>query len=299
MHPRSPTHATIGASSRQAVLMKQRYFLLALLGSLFSLSACAQPAPPAKSAADKPAAPAVAAGSPEERVRNAIHKLNSQVEIDHISAAPIAGFREAIVGGQTLYVSDDGRYLLQGNLYDMNAKENLSQRNLAKVRRQLLDTIPVADRIVFAPPSPKYTVSVFTDVECGYCRKLHSQIAEYNRQGIAVQYLAFPRMGLGSPDFQKMVNVWCAADRKKALTDAKNDQAVPVKNCKNPVTMEYDIGQRVGLQGTPMIITDKGEVMPGYMPPDALRATLDKLAKGASLNDALASSMPAAAAGSP
>lgn len=277
--------------------MKKRY-LLALLGSLFSLSACAQPAPPAKSAADKPAAPAVAAGSPEERVRNAIHKLNSQVEIDHISAAPIAGFREAIVGGQTLYVSDDGRYLLQGNLYDMNAKENLSQRNLSKVRRQLLDTIPVADRIVFAPPSPKYTVSVFTDVECGYCRKLHSQIEEYNRQGIAVQYLAFPRMGLGSPDFQKMVNVWCAADRKKALTDAKSERAVPVRNCKNPVTMEYDIGQRVGLQGTPMIITDKGEVMPGYMPPEALRATLDKLAKGASLNDALASSMPAAA-GSP
>lgn len=297
MHPRSPTHATIAASSRQAVLMKKRY-LLALLGSLFSLSACAQPAPPAKSAADKPAAPAVAAGSPEERVRNAIHKLNSQVEIDHISAAPIAGFREAIVGGQTLYVSDDGRYLLQGNLYDMNAKENLSQRNLSKVRRQLLDTIPVADRIVFAPPSPKYTVSVFTDVECGYCRKLHSQIEEYNRQGIAVQYLAFPRMGLGSPDFQKMVNVWCAADRKKALTDAKSERAVPVRNCKNPVTMEYDIGQRVGLQGTPMIITDKGEVMPGYMPPEALRATLDKLAKGASLNDALASSMPAAA-GSP
>ncbi|WP_242113209.1 DsbC family protein [Luteimonas aquatica] len=273
-----------------------------LLLSLASLSACAQPAPPSKTAAekpaaDKPAAVAAASGSPEERVRGAIRKLNSQVEIDHVGPAPIAGFREAIVGGQTIYVSDDGRYLLQGNLYDMTTKQNLSERNLAKVRRQLLETIPVADRIVFSPSNPKYTVSIFTDVECGYCRKLHSQIGEYNRQGIAVQYLAYPRMGLGSPDFQKMVNVWCAADRKQALTDAKNDRAVPTRNCKNPVTMEYDVGQRVGLQGTPMIITDKGEVMPGYMPPQALRATLDKLAQGASLNEALASAMgPAAGA---
>ena len=91
-----------------------------------------------------------------------------------------------------------------------------------EVRRKLLKTIPVSDRIVFAPPNPKYTVSVFTDVECGYCRKLHSDIAEYNRQGIAIQYLAFPRMGLGSADFNKMVTVWCSADRRKALTDAKN-----------------------------------------------------------------------------
>src|SRR3546814_3045587 len=98
------------------------------------------------------------------------------------------------------------------------------------------------------------TVAVFTDVECGFSRKLHSQIDDYNREGIAVQYLAFPRMGLGSADFQKMVNVWCATDRKQALTDAKNDRRVPTRNCTNPVTMEYDVGQRIGLAGTPLIV---------------------------------------------
>ena len=109
-------------------------------------------------------------------------------------------------------------------------------------------------RIVFAPPKPKYTVTVFTDVECGYCRKLHSEIAEYNRQGIAVEYLAFPRMGLGSDDYQKMVSVWCAPDRRKALTDAKDDQPRAKTDLQTRVTMQYDVGQRVGLTGTPMIL---------------------------------------------
>ena len=260
-------------------------YLLAVLGA-FSLSACAQTDSPPAAAEPAPtpqqaavgSAPPVEPGSVDERVRDAIRKLNSRVRIDRIGAAPIPGFREALVAGQTLYVSDDGRYLLQGSLYDMQARRDLSEASLASLRRELLKTIPVKDRIVFAPPNPKYTVAVFTDVECGYCRKLHSQIDDYNREGIAVQYLAFPRMGLGSPDFQKMVNVWCATDRRQALTDAKNDRKVPTRNCKNPVTMEYDVGQRIGLAGTPLIIAADGTAMPGYMPPRELRAALDMLA---------------------
>jgi thiol:disulfide interchange protein DsbC len=250
---------------------------LALL-SVFSLSACAQSPAPAAPVGAAATAPAVKPGTPDERARDAIRKLNAQVQIDHIGPAPLPGFREVVVGGQVIYVTDDGRYLLQGSLYDIDAQKDLGQASMAKVRKDLLKTIPVADRIVFAPPNPKYTVSVFTDVECGYCRKLHSDIAEYNRQGIAIQYLAFPRMGLGSADFGKMVSVWCAADRRKALTDAKNDRPVPAKNCTSPVAMQYDIGQRVGLAGTPMIITAEGVQMPGYMPPAELRAALDKLA---------------------
>ena len=264
-------------------------YFAALLG-VFSLSACAQgeapaAAAPATAAQQAPAVavpePKVAAGSADARARDAIRKLNARVQIDRIGAAPLPGFREVLVSGQTLYVSDDGRYLLQGSLYDMERKQDLSQASVASLRRELLGTVPVADRIVFAPANPKYTVSVFTDVECGFCRKLHSQIADYNREGIAVQYLAVPRMGIGSPDFQKMVNVWCATDRRKALTDAKNDRPVPLRNCKNPVTMEYDIGRRVGLEGTPMIVAADGTAMPGYMPPKELRAALDKLAADA------------------
>ena len=143
-----------------------------------------------------------------------IRALNPQVKVENVGEAPMPGFREAIVGGQVVYVSDDGRYLFLpgsgGALFDVNAKKNLSEAALAADPQGALQTIPVSERIVFAPAKPKHTVTVFTDIECGYCRKLHSEIAEYNKPGIAIEYLAFPRMGLGRDDYKKMVSVWCA-----------------------------------------------------------------------------------------
>lgn len=259
-------------------------FILILLGAV-SLSACAQTSPPAIAA--KPGAQAskadpamVVPGTPEARARAAIRAINPKVDVDRVGPAPLPGFQEVIVGGQVVYVSDDGKYLMQGTLYDIAARKNLGEASMASVRSKLLQTIPLSDRIVFAPTNPKYTVTVFTDVECGYCRKLHSQIADYNQRGIAVQYVAFPRMGLGSEDFRKMVAVWCAADPKKALTDAKNDRPVALRNCKNPVTMQFNLGQRMGLTGTPMILTSDGTQLGGYLPPAELRAALDKIAAG-------------------
>ena len=281
---------------------------LALSCVALSLAACAQDATP--SVAAKPGAqarkpvvaaggvePTFAAGSPEARARDTIRKLAPNVRIDQISAAPVKGFREAIVDGQVFYVSDDGKYVMQGALYDASTRENLAKDSMNKLRRKLLATIPVGDRIVFAPANPKYTVSVFTDVECGYCRKFHAQIAEYNKQGIAVQYLAFPRMGLGSEDYKKMVSVWCATDRRKALTDAKNDRPPQAKDCKNPVTMEYDVGRRVGLTGTPMILAADGTELGGYVTPVQLRAALDKLAAGKTAPKSVAADPVAAAGG--
>ncbi|GAB3753821.1 thioredoxin fold domain-containing protein [Lysobacter olei] len=261
--------------------------LIAALGAI-SLSACAQQAPQSAqapgaqaSSANPVAAAKPVAGTPEARAVEAIRQLNPQVTVEKVAAAPVPGFREAIVGGQVVYISDDGKYLFLpgsgGALFDVGAKKNLSEVTLASMRVDLLKTIPASERIVFSPPNPKHTVTVFTDVECGYCRKMHSEIAEYNRQGIAVEYLAFPRMGIGSEDHKKMVAVWCAADRKKALTDAKNDKALKMVDCKNTVTMQYDVGQRAGLTGTPMILTKDGTQVGGYLPPAQLRAVLDRL----------------------
>lgn len=264
--------------------------LLALLGAI-SLSACA--APPSGSA-DKAATPGrqaataasakPAGNTPDARAIEAVRQLNPQVEVDSVRAAPIKGFREAIVQGQVVYVSDDGRYVFlpgpQGALYDVSLKQNLSEQTMSAVRKDLLKTVPARDRIVFAPANPKHTVTVFTDISCGYCRKLHNEIAEYNRQGIAVEYLAFPRAGIGSEDHRRMVSVWCAADRRKALTDAKADRAIATKDCKNTVTMQYNVGQRAGLTGTPMIIAEDGTTVGGYLPPKQLRDALDRLAAG-------------------
>ncbi|HVJ36705.1 MAG TPA: DsbC family protein [Stenotrophomonas sp.] len=259
-----------------------RYVLSALLCAA-SLSACAQPASPGKTtAAAKPTAAPAPAGV-EQRVRAALAQLDPDFKPDYIGAAPFAGFREAIVGGQVLYVSDDGRYLMQAQPFDIQARQFAASEGLLAYRRDQLAKVPRSERIVFSPPNPKYTITVFTDIECGYCRKLHSQIDELNRQGIAVEYLAFPRMGLGSQDYKDMVSVWCASDRKQALTAAKSGKPVAPKTCaSSPVNMEYDLGQRLGVNGTPAIFGPDGMQLGGYLPPAQLKAALEKRATGAS-----------------
>lgn len=257
--------------------------------SAISLAACAQsPAPVAPATATpasapasaSAAAPAVIAGTPDARAIAAIATINPRVKVESVGAAPIPGFRQAIVQGQLIYVSDDGRHaLLVGNdgaLFDTTNRRNLSEVALGAHRKQLLATIAPGERIRFAPANPVHTVTVFTDVECGYCQKLHSEIAEYNRQGIAVEYLAFPRMGLGSEDYRTMVSVWCAPDRRRALTDAKSMRSVARRDCKTSVNQQYDVGQRIGLTGTPMILNEDGLQLGGYLPPAALRQALDK-----------------------
>ena len=258
-------------------------FVFAALFCL-SLSACAQPAAPA--AAAKPVAavkePSFVAGTPEARVRDALRALNPRIQVESIDAAAIPGFREVIAGGQVIWVSDDGKYLFQGELMDVAARRNLSDDALTKVRGEVLKTLPLADRIVFSPTgTPKHKVVVLTDIECGYCRKLHGEVGELNRLGIAVEYLAFPRMGLGSQDYKDMVSVWCAADRRKALTDAKNDRPVPAKSCTTPVNMQYALGGELGVNGTPAIYAADGTQIGGYLPPDKMLEALQKLGPAA------------------
>ncbi len=260
----------------------KKALLTAMLGGL-SVAACAQSQAPApKSQATAPAVakqgeqPQVAPGSADANAIAAIRKLNQQVRIDQVGAAPLPGFRQAIVGGQVLYISDDGRYMMQGVLLDMQTRRDLAQAALGGLRKQLLAQVPAADRIVFAPANPKYTVSVFTDVECGYCRKLHGDIAEYNKLGIAIEYLAFPRMGPGSDDFRKMEAVWCSNDRRKALTDAKLGRTPQAVRCTNPVMQQFELGRRIGLAGTPMIVAANGMAAPGYLPPADLRRWLEQ-----------------------
>ncbi|MDE2408494.1 MAG: DsbC family protein [Xanthomonadaceae bacterium] len=251
----------------------------------FSLSACAQPAPPQNVSASAETAtakePSFTAGTPEARVREALTRINPKIKVESISPAPVPGFFEVVATGQVVYVSSDGKYLFQGGLLDIANRKDLGEVAMAKVRKQVLATLPESDRIVFAPAGkPKHTVVVLTDVECGYCRKFHSDIARYNKLGIRVEYLAFPRAGLGSPDYQKMVAVWCAADRKKALTDAKNDRPVAQGPCAStPVDREYRAGLRMGLEGTPMILNEDGKQLGGYLPPEALLERLDMLAQ--------------------
>ena len=258
-----------------------RVAFAALLGAL-SLTACAQqPSTPAGQTAAAASAPA-AGGNADQRVRSALQKLDPDFKPDYIGAAPFPGFREVLVAGQVLYVSDDGRYLMQSQPYDIQNKAPVSSQGLLAYRRKLLESAPRGERIVFAAPNAKHTISVFTDIECGYCRKLHQDIAELNRNGITVEYLAFPRMGLGSKDYTDMISVWCAADRKQALTAAKNGQPVAARSCTNPVAMQYTLGQQMGVNGTPAIFAADGTQLGGYVPPAQLKAALERISAGGS-----------------
>ena len=268
-------------------LRQRRLVPAALLIALSaaSLSACAQdPAaddasddatPPPAAVVDPDAEPDYPAGSANARAREAIREIAPQLRVDKIAAAPMPGFRQVIVGGQVVYVSDDGKYLLQGTLLDVAGREDLNEVAMSGLRSDLLETVPESDRIVFSPEDPEYTVSVFTDVDCGYCRKLHGEMDEYHARGIAIEYLAFPRMGPGSENFDEMVAVWCAEDPRAALTDAKAVGTIR-GDCTSPVAMQYALGQRLGLTGTPMIIASDGSHLGGYVPAAQLRQMLDE-----------------------
>ena len=271
--------------------MKQLSIAL-LLGS-FCLSACSAAPVPSKAqvahatsaAVSRPTASPVAqapaampASADEAAVRKGIAMLAPQAKIERLRAAPIAGLTEVAVDGQLLYVTNDGKYLVSGNIIQIAGKVDLTEQTHSAMRRDLFKSITPAQTIVFAPAHPKYTVTVFTDVDCTYCRKLHAQIADYNSQGIAVRYLFFPRTGIGSDSYNKAVSVWCAADRHRALTDAKLGYPVAPKNCSNPVTMDFDLGRRVGVEGTPAVYTADGVQLGGYVTPVQMRQALEKLA---------------------
>ncbi len=205
-----------------------------------------------------------------EAIEHSLAKLIPDERPDSIAPSPIPGLFEVSFGGTVLYMSEDGRYLIQGDLLDLKTRENLTERTRAKARRKALAALGEENMVVFAPKDPKYTVTVFTDIDCPYCRKLHSQIKDYNAEGIKVRYLAFPRAGIGSPSYEKAVSVWCAEDRQKAMTLAKAGKAIEKRTCPNPVAQEYRLGKALGVGGTPAIILEDGTLIPGYVPPKRL-----------------------------
>jgi thiol:disulfide interchange protein DsbC len=246
---------------------------VASLGLAFT-SAMAQTKPGPAAAA--PAASA--ATSADGAIRSAVLKAVPGSVIDSIKPSVIPGYKEVAIGGHIVYVSVDGKYLMQGSLIELGSRNNLTEVSEAVLRRAVLDAVPRDRRIIFSPAKPKYRITVFTDIDCGYCRKLHSQIADYMKAGISVEYLFFPRAGLASESYTKAVNVWCAPDRRKALTDAKADRPVAKRTCANPITMDFALGRRLGIDGTPAIYAADGTQLGGYLSPADMIARLDRQA---------------------
>ena len=225
-------------------------------------------------AAAKTAAAQAAAPDP----RAAIAAKCPEVRPEQVSPSPVQGLFEVRIGAKIAYVSADGRFLVQGEIIDLDSDLNLTESRREAVRRDVLAGVSEADMVVFSPKTkPTSTVTVFTDIDCGYCRKLHKQIADYNARGIKVRYMFFPRSGPGTESWTKAEQVACAKDRRTALTRAKLGETSKDKPCKvNPVAQDYKIAKEFGLQGTPAIVLESGELIGGYLDPDELSKYIEE-----------------------
>jgi thiol:disulfide interchange protein DsbC len=226
--------------------------------------------------------------SVEETIVNRLQQARPDVKLSSVRPSPIAGLYQAqVVGGPLLYVTPEGDKFIAGEIFTVQATGFAKYEDPALIeeRKSLLTNLKAKDAIVFkAKGKTKAVVYVFTDVDCGYCQKLNSQMTTYNDQGqqkpgytdlgIEIRYLAYPRAGIPSPSADKLITAWCSKDQQKALTLLKQDQPVPSMTCDNPVAAQFELGAKVGVNGTPAIWLPSGEMKPGYLPPADLAKEL-------------------------
>ena len=211
----------------------------------------------------------------EQAVRDSITRFMPTVKPDLVSPSEVKGMYEVMIGTNILYISEDGKHMIQGDMIDLDSRKNVSEDKVAKARAKFIDKVGQDQMILFTPKESKHTVTIFTDIDCGYCRKLHAEMDQYLGEGITIQYLFFPRAGKGSGSYKKAVSVWCSDDRNAALTNAKKGETPKEKECENPVDEHMALGGDLGVRGTPMLVTEKGTVFPGYMPAKQLAKALE------------------------
>ena len=219
----------------------------------------------------------VAVAQPElDRLRQSLIARLPVAAFGELAPTPVPGLYQMAVQGQVVYVSADGRYLLSGRLIDLDTGTDLTERVLGLQRSRLLAEVPEEQMIVFEPTgATRHTLTTFTDIDCPYCRKMHSEIDRLNRMGIRVRYMLFPRAGSPSVSYDKAVSVWCAPDQRTEMTLAKRGVMPQKRDCPNPVEEHMAVANQLGLQGTPYSVTDTGRVIGGYLPADALLESLD------------------------
>lgn len=220
-----------------------------------------------------------AAANPEV-IRAKLKAVMPDAQITSIRPTPTGLFEVNARGYEPVYVTADGRYLFQGELLEIQGNRivNAADSLLADERKQRLAALPVAEAVVFpaAGSKPKAVVWVFTDIDCGYCRKLHKEVPAMNRLGIEVRYLAFPRAGANSASAGKLASVWCDADRQQAMTRAKAGETLPAapRVCKHPVAAQFELGELLGVRGTPAVFGPDGMQLGGFLTADALAKSL-------------------------
>lgn len=198
-------------------------------------------------------------------------------EIHSVKPSPIAGLYEVRINNELLYISKDGKNIINGDIYNLESKTNLTRLASAAISKEALASIEDKDKIIYKAKNEKYKVEVFTDITCPYCTKLHNQMQAYNDAGITIEYLAFPRAGIPSKAAETMQRIWCAEDKTTAMNQAKAEHKYPEKDCSGQqVTQQFNIGQAIGVNATPTLVFSDGEVSPGYLEAEQLLAILEQ-----------------------
>lgn len=201
-----------------------------------------------------------------EKVRASVAKNLPGIEKNMVTPSAAPGLYQIRKGAMFGYVTADGRFLVQGDMVDIVSGEEVTENQRAESRVAVLKQFGPEGVIDFLPPNPKYIVTVFTDIDCGYCRKMHNDMPEYHEAGIGIRYMFYPRSGPDTPSFAKAESVWCSADRKKAMDVAKGGGRVTApSSCANPVLKQFEAGESIGVQATPTLVLPDGEVIRGYV----------------------------------
>ena len=222
----------------------------------------------------------VSVSASQDNIREGLKNiLPDGAVIELIEPSPIPGIYAVYYGDlQPIYVTQDGSFFIYGDIYKINVNSisNITEKSIAERRKLILQNIPSEELISFKSSNEQFSVIVFTDVDCGYCRKFHNEIKDFNDLGISVNYVAFPRSGLDSVSYNKIVTAWCSKDPKSVLTKMKQGIDVELSMCQDhPVEAHFLLGQKIGITGTPAIIKSNGELLPGYLPPEELLTRLN------------------------
>lgn len=217
-----------------------------------------------------------------ERIEASVRSASPDLQVQEVSPTPMPGVWEAVVNGDLLYFSTDGRYMLQGEMLDLQERRSLTEQRRERQRAMTLSQIDAKEMLVYpAAGSTKHSITVVTDIDCPYCRRFHAHMADLNARGVEVRYLLLPRAGVQSDSYRKAVNVWCADQPQAAMTAAKQGKPVPTKSCQHQVDRHMALSQQLGVTGTPAILTKQGGLIAGYLPPEQLLLQLEQMRRQA------------------
>jgi thiol:disulfide interchange protein DsbC len=216
------------------------------------------------------------AGDVPQAIYDQLTKVVPGYDPANVSVSPVTGLYEFTADAHILYISADGRYVISGDVIDMETRTNLTKQKQGKVTLAAINKVGDDQMIIFGDDKAARTLTIFTDVDCPYCSMMHKEVPKLNEAGIRIRYLLYPRAGMASPTYAKSVSVWCADDQKKALGIAKSGGKIESKTCDNPVQDHMKLGEMVGVSGTPTLILDDGRILPGYVPADKLIAIINQ-----------------------